>query len=78
MGFAEKLRSARLNKTLNQRELAKASGVNHIQICRLENGRHKPTTTTLKKLCKALGLEPRDLADVSELANATTRKKRQS
>jgi transcriptional regulator with XRE-family HTH domain len=76
MGFAEKLRSARLKRTLNQKELAQASGVNHVQICRLENGHHQPTTTTLKKLCKALGLKPGDLADASELANATKRRRK--
>ncbi len=77
MGFAEKLRANRLARCLTQKELAEAADVHHVEISRLENGRNNPTTTTLKKLSKALKLEPRDLAEPGELANAArrTRKK---
>jgi len=66
-----------LKKDLTQKELAAAAGVHYIQISHLENGKNRPTTTTLKKLSKALGVGTRDLADVEELANAVRRNRKQ-
>ena len=76
MGFPENLRDARLNKNLTQKELAEAAGLHYVQISRLETGCHRPTTTTLKKLSRALEIGPRDLAATEELANAVKRKRR--
>lgn len=77
MAFPQKLRDARLNLDLTQKELAEAAGIHPVQVSHLENGRHRPTTTTLKKLSAALGVSPRDLAETGELANAVPRRRRE-
>lgn len=43
---------------LTQRELSKLSGVNHIEISRIENGRRSPRYITLAKLEKVLMQAP--------------------
>ena len=48
---------------MKQRELAEASGVSEITISRIENDRHEPTLTTIRKLAEGLGVEPEELRE---------------
>ena len=52
------LRQLRESKFISQEDLAKRSGVATATINRLENGYHKPRFVTIRKLAKALGIEP--------------------
>ncbi len=56
-----RLRAVRERKALSQRELAALAGMTHTQISRIETGLSEPYPSTIRKLAKALGLEPSDL-----------------
>jgi putative transcriptional regulator len=53
-----KWKELREKKFMTQRELAEKAGVTVETISRLENGKYKPRFSTIKKLAKALGVEP--------------------
>lgn len=58
----EKLRHARENKSFSQRELAKEADVSPATILKIERGKAKnPHPSTVRKLAKTLGVEPREL-----------------
>ncbi len=60
----EKLRVERRRAALTQEELAKRAGVGVATIARIEGGKmDEPRVSTLRKLAKALGIEPRDLLE---------------
>jgi transcriptional regulator with XRE-family HTH domain len=44
---------------LSQRELAERAGVRNETLCRLETGKHAPTTRTIDKIDRALSAEER-------------------
>ncbi len=52
------LRQARKRKALSQRDLSKISGVAQATIAQLERGERKARPTTLRKLSRALEVEP--------------------
>jgi transcriptional regulator with XRE-family HTH domain len=52
------LRQSRESKFISQKDLARRSGIAAVTISRLENGSHKPRFITIRKLAKALGVEP--------------------
>jgi transcriptional regulator with XRE-family HTH domain len=52
------LREWRRKNTLSQRDLAKLSGVALSTITLIETGKHKAQFVTLRKLAKALKVEP--------------------
>lgn len=54
---AQRVREAREKQGLRQDDLAGISGIARPNIVRLEQGRHLPTLTTLKKIADALGLD---------------------
>jgi excisionase family DNA binding protein len=54
----KRLRAIREAAGLNQIQLAAASGLTHEAISRLETGRCWPYAETVRKLAKALGVEP--------------------
>ena len=55
------LRALRLDRALSQRDLAAASGVAQATINRLELGHRSAHPSTVRKLAKALEVEPRAL-----------------
>ncbi len=60
----EKLRTERRRAALTQEGLAKKAGVGIATIARIEGGEIvEPRVSTLRKLAKALGIEPRDLLE---------------
>lgn len=54
--FGKHLRELRLEKRLNQKELALIIGTNNSSICDWECGRSEPSFDTLVKLCKYFGV----------------------
>ncbi|MGE5529722.1 MAG: helix-turn-helix domain-containing protein [Patescibacteria group bacterium] len=61
-GFGDYLKELRLRKGLSQRELARASGLDHSEISRIEGGyRPSPSPESLAKLAPHLGVAHEDL-----------------
>jgi transcriptional regulator with XRE-family HTH domain len=58
-----RLRELREDRTLSARELADLAGVHYNTVLRLENNQGGAQPRTLRKLAKALGVEPRELRD---------------
>lgn len=57
----EKLRRLRLSRVLTLRDLHELSGVAYDTIHRLETGKQQARQITIRKLAKALGVEPQEL-----------------
>jgi transcriptional regulator with XRE-family HTH domain len=70
MPFPHNLRRLRLGHYLSQAELARQSGLHTLTISRLEAGRAKPSTRTVRALAQALGILPAELATPQEVAEA--------
>lgn len=58
---AEKMRLLREERVLSQRELARLAGITHTTLWRLENGFRVARPKTIRKLAKALEVEPKEL-----------------
>jgi len=56
-----KLKELRLNAVMSQRDLSTKSGVSFDTISRLENGKQTPNFVTIRKLAKALNVEPNSI-----------------
>ena len=56
-----KLRVLRERLFITQTELAEAAGISLVTLNRLENNKQKPSFKTIRKLAKALGVEPGDI-----------------
>ena len=61
--FADNLRRARAKSGLSQTQLAKAAGVSHSEIYRLEAGTREPRLGTVLNLGSAMGIDGADLLD---------------
>ena len=59
-----RLRELRQQQVLTLRELEEESGVSYNTIWRLENGHTDARPSTIRKLARALGVEPGDLVKV--------------
>ncbi len=57
----EKLTRLREDRVLSQRDLAKMAGLAQGTVWRLENGFSEAHPSTIRKLARALGVEPREL-----------------
>lgn len=57
----QKLKELRRRRVLSMRELEGLSGVSHNTIWRIESGRQGAHPRTVRKLAKALGVEPEEL-----------------
>ncbi|MBI1822201.1 MAG: helix-turn-helix transcriptional regulator [Nitrospirae bacterium] len=55
--IAQRIREARENRGLRQEDLARMTGIARPNIVRIEQGRHVPSLTTLRKIVDALGLD---------------------
>ncbi|MEM8528585.1 MAG: helix-turn-helix transcriptional regulator [Bacteroidota bacterium] len=73
MEFKDRLKQARLNKSMSQSTLAKLVGVHVTNISRYERGENKPTSQVLTKLADALSISADFLMSGStqEIADAT-------
>ena len=70
MPFPDNLRRHRLGQFLSQAELARRSDLHTLTISRLETGRVKPSTRSVRALANALGVTPGELATPEEVAEA--------
>jgi transcriptional regulator with XRE-family HTH domain len=70
MPFPDNLRRHRLGQFLSQAELARRSDLHTLTISRLETGRAKPSTRSVRALADALGITPVELATPEEVAEA--------
>jgi len=58
------LREVRAEKLLTARQLAERSGLSHATIYMVENGRTVPRLAAVQKIAEALGVDPRDVAEL--------------
>jgi transcriptional regulator with XRE-family HTH domain len=70
MPFPHNLRRRRLAQFFSQAELARRSGLHTLTISRLEAGRAKPSTRTVRAIAEALRVTPGELATPEEVAEA--------
>ena len=70
MPFPHNLRRLRLARFLSQAELARRASLHTLTISRLESGRVKPSTRTVRALAAALEVVPGELATPEEVAEA--------
>jgi transcriptional regulator with XRE-family HTH domain len=69
--LAQRLRIARAYKGWSQTELARRSGMNNMQLSKLERGITKDITgRTLRALCEALGVSPQYLLGMTDELDA--------
>lgn len=59
-----KLKELRKRRVLTLRELEEVSGVSYNTIWRLENGHTEAQPRTIRKLARALGVEPETLVEL--------------
>ena len=70
MPFSQNLRRLRLARFLSQAELARQSGLHTLTISRLEAGRARPSTRSVRTLASSLAVMPSELATPEEVAEA--------
>ncbi len=59
--IGERLKEVRTRRLLTQEELAEKAGVSAATIVNVERNNQEPHFRTIRKLAKALGVEPEDL-----------------
>jgi transcriptional regulator with XRE-family HTH domain len=64
----EKLRVVRHQKLMPRKELVEKSGVGYTTIWKMEQQNYTPSLTTLRKIAKALKVDPYEFIDFKELA----------
>jgi transcriptional regulator with XRE-family HTH domain len=64
--IGENLKRERVRALLTQQELAERAGVGYPTISRIENDHAEPHFRTIRKLAKALGVDPADLVKGDE------------
>jgi serine-type D-Ala-D-Ala carboxypeptidase/endopeptidase len=60
--IGKNLRAKRVEKFMSQAELADASGLSEAHVGRIERNEVEPHLSTIRKLARALGIEPSELA----------------
>ena len=60
--FGERLRQARIDKGMNQEELAGAMGLTQASISQFEKGLRMPTPSNIRKFAQILNIHEEDLA----------------
>jgi transcriptional regulator with XRE-family HTH domain len=61
MNIGEKIKTVREAKNLSQKEISNMVLMDQSQYSKIENGKTDPTTNTLEKIAKALGIELSEL-----------------
>lgn len=62
-----KIKLLRMKVPLSQEQLALQAGINKNSLGAIERGQSSPTVETLAKISEALGLELKELVDVSKI-----------
>lgn len=66
MLFGEKIRSAREDLDLSQRDMANLIPMNQSNYSKIERGVQEPSMEQLRRICQILKLDPRYLLDIDE------------
>lgn len=66
MAFGEKIRSAREDMDLSQREMANLIPMNQSNYSKIERGVQEPSIEQFRRICQILKLDPRYLLDIDE------------
>jgi transcriptional regulator with XRE-family HTH domain len=59
--IGENLKRVREDRLMTQQELSNAAGIGLSSVVRIENNRTEPRFSTIKKLAKALKIDPKEL-----------------
>ena len=57
------VRKLRTERFMSQAELSKVAGVSPAHLGRIERNEHEPHLSTIRKIAKALGVDPSELVD---------------
>jgi transcriptional regulator with XRE-family HTH domain len=68
----KKLRTVRNQHLLTQQDFAEAAGLSPDTVSRIENGKHTPNPSTVKKFAGVLGISPQDLIEVEDPEEASS------
>ncbi len=60
------LRELRSQRLMSQLDLATATGLASKTIIRLEKNRNTPNFLSMRRICNALGVEPKDVTEFAE------------
>ena len=69
MQFGEKIRNAREDMDLSQRDMANLIPMNQSNYSKIERGVQEPSMEQLRRICQILKLDPRYLLDLDEPYN---------
>lgn len=67
MTFGEKIRNAREDLDLSQREVASAIPMNQSNYSKIERDMQEPNLTQLREICRLLRLDPRELLELGDM-----------
>ena len=73
MNFGEKIRNAREDMNLSQRDMAELIPMNQSNYSKIERDLQEPSMVQLRRICQILNLDPRYLLNLDEAAALTER-----
>lgn len=71
MKIGEKIRNAREDKDLSQRDVAALIPMNQSNYSKIERDIQEPNLDQLRRICQILSLDPRHLLQLTEIPSAT-------
>ena len=71
MNIGEKIRNAREDMDLSQRDMAKLIPMNQSNYSKIERNVQEPSLQQLRKICQILNLDPSYLLNLDEYASIT-------
>lgn len=71
MNFGEKIRNAREDMDLSQREMANLIPMNQSNYSKIERDVQEPNIEQLRRICQILSLDPRYLLNLSDFCSIT-------
>ena len=71
MNIGEKIRNAREDMDLSQRDMANLIPMNQSNYSKIERGIQEPNLEQLRRICQILNLDPRYLLGLGEYGNVT-------
>ena len=71
MNFGEKIRSAREDMDLSQRDMANLIPMNQSNYSKIERDIQEPNLEQLRRICQILNLDPRYLLNIGNYATMT-------
>ena len=71
MNLGEKIRNAREDKDISQREMAELIPMNQSNYSKIERDVQEPNIEQLRRICQILNLDPRYLLDLGDFSPFT-------